>query len=58
MESKGKQSAAKSAIKSGVTNDKFEKVLGLGSVKEKSVEQIAKVHSPRSRGKAPGSVRV
>lgn len=47
----------KSSLKSGTERETYVATLG-GEPPEKDVKAIDKVNSPRSRGKAPGSVRV
>lgn len=47
----------KSSLKSGTERESYVVTLG-GEPKEMDVKAIDKVNSPRSRGKAPGSVRV
>lgn len=44
-------------VKSGLEREAYVKTLG-GEPPEKKIDAIDKVNSPRSRGKAPGSVRV
>jgi len=53
----GKGKYAHSSVKSGTERDSTVAYAG-GMPKKKSVEQINSANSPRSQGKAPGSVRV
>jgi hypothetical protein len=47
-----------SSIKSGCKNQEYADQFTKSEPPEKSVKEINKANSPRSRGKAPGSVRV
>lgn len=47
-----------SSVKSGCKNPEYADQFLKSEPPKKSVEEIDKANSPRSRGKAPGSVRV
>jgi hypothetical protein len=57
MEAHKKAGKPSSDVKSGVIREEIVKNLG-GEPPKKSVEEIDRVHNPKNRKRAPGSVRV